>query len=869
MSEFAREPGVSGRDADIFVSYSSQDAQRAFEIVAACEAAGFSCWIAPRDPIPGIPYSTQIVGALDRSRVALLLLSDHSNASDAVLGEIEIAANRKRPIVPVRIADVQPSPGLEYYIRATHWYDALEPHSASALGPLLAALPAILAQGNSLRSQRSAALAAPAAPRTNLPIVAGEVLGREAELARAADLLSEAKLLTIVATGGIGKTRLAIRLASDVAASFPDGVWFVDLAAIEGGELVAPSIARVAGVTERTGAGVLDDLAAAFEKQRVLLVLDNCEHVVTGVARVVAAIASRASDARFIATSREPIAVASERQLRLGPLALPDATAKPNEIAASPAVRLFIERARAIDERFDCGPAELPTIATICSRLDGIPLAIELAAARTGLFDAAALAAKMDDLLRLLAQKRRDVAPRQQTLEAMVDWSYRLLDENERDAFERLGVFAGAFSLEAALAVAAFGSIDEFDLETHVESLIEKSFVVVEHADDARRLRMYETIRQFAQRRLGKNPVAADLARRHARWFAGLAERTTRAGAEELGVFGGSLADIRAAFRATLDSDDGPTAGVALALGLARYGLQSGQLREGRAALDDIERVPSVSAESRAWIAYVRGELAQFAGQTGDAERAYLAAAAAPAVAARANVGLARVALARRDPERARGAIDLALATGGDAYAAFTASTMLVNIALGANDRPAAREHARRAYDEARSLGDRARSFGAGNLAALAFADGDLSTAARLIDEAVTAAERSKSRLSHAYYACIRAEVALFGERGDPEPDARTALAFALESEAAGLAIRCAETLAASAARRGASEDAARLLAYADLQRERSAELHEDDDDRALSERKRLMARSADEADVVASGMERDEVERFVRCYAV
>jgi len=575
-------------------------------------------------------------------------------------------------------------------------------------------------------------------------------------------------------------------------------------------------------------------------------VLDNCEHVIDEAARLVEAVTSVATGVRFVATTREVLAIRVEQVLRLGPLGVPDAGDPPERQLASPSIRLFVERARAVrPDVVASGPA-LRTIVEICRRLDGIPLAIELAAARTALFDVAELPLRMDDLLRLLAHKRRDLAPRQQTLEALVDWSYRLLGERDRIVFERLSVFTGRFDVAAAASVCASSERDVFDVEDALESLVQKSFVAVDGEAAERRLRIYETIRQFAERRLGAAELGAETTfERHAEYYARIAASASDERSEDLNAFGADLANIRSAFRRACSRPALATTGARLGLAIGRYSLEVGALAEGESALEAARALPGIDDASLAWIDFL---LAQYAWlhRRHDAARAgyeRVAAANIATLAGRPEWGIAALDLGLGNFEAASVSIDrsiAALEVGTPTFALFQAYTERVRIELALGRARGARRSAEQAL-EAASGHDRARAIALGNLATLTFHAGELDAAAKLIDDAIVATERTGARRSVPYYLCVRSEVALL--RGDPRAldDALATLSLAIEVESTELAARAAETLGAIWGMGGRTECAATLMSWADESRV-AAKLVVDDDDRAVIERKRTFA---------------------------
>jgi predicted ATPase/transcriptional regulator with XRE-family HTH domain/Tfp pilus assembly protein PilF len=333
----------------------------------------------------------------------------------------------------------------------------------------------------------------------NLPAQLASFIGRDRELADVRDLAKSSRLVTLTGAGGCGKTRLALQLAAGLLDGSGDGVWLVELAAVTGQDAVAPTVCRTLGIAAQPGRPALDTLADALAPQAVLIVLDNCEHLGGDCAVAAEAILRRCPRVHLVVTSREPLGISGEAIYKVAPLSLPG-PGESGVLAAesSDAVALFIERARTQGTGL---PVDLQTAAlviSICRRLDGLPLAIELAAARLRSLSLRGLADRLDQRFRLLTGGSRTALARQQTLEATVDWSYSLLDRTEQLLLRRLPVFADSFDLDAAEAVCGVGDITALDVTGLLGSLVDKSLVVAEPAGTSLRYRLLETIRQFA-----------------------------------------------------------------------------------------------------------------------------------------------------------------------------------------------------------------------------------------------------------------------------------------------------------------------------------------------------------------------------------
>ena len=372
-------------------------------------------------------------------------------------------------------------------------------------------------------------------PSPNLPVELTSFIGREAEAAEVERLLATTRLLTLIGAGGVGKTRLALRVAAAVQATFPDGVWLAELAALVDPDLVPSAVAGALAVRERPGAPLVSSLVEHLRDRDVLLVLDNCEHLVAACAGLVETLLGACPRLRVLATSREVLGVPGEIAWRVPSLSLPgfSGSAAPgvgsapglDGVAGSAAVRLFVERARVAAPGFALTEQNAPAVAQICHQLDGIPLAIELAAARLRLLTPEQIAARLDDRFRLLTGGGRTTVRRHQTLRALVDWSFDLLSERERLLFVRLTVFAGGWTLEAAEGVCAGNGIDEADVLDLLSQLVDKSLVVVSaSADGGNRYGLLETLRQYGLDQLNASGEGDATRQRHAAFFADLAE---------------------------------------------------------------------------------------------------------------------------------------------------------------------------------------------------------------------------------------------------------------------------------------------------------------------------------------------------------
>jgi predicted ATPase/DNA-binding winged helix-turn-helix (wHTH) protein len=407
-------------------------------------------------------------------------------------------------------------------------------------------------------------------PPTNLPEPVSELIGRDVVLHDILDLSASHRLVTLVGAGGIGKTRLGFEVARRLLPRFADGVWAIELAPLSDPELVPVAIATALGLELASGTASPLSVANAVRSKQLLLVLDNCEHVVDAAARMVESLLRVNPSASVIATSREPLRAEGEWVYPVPPLAVPaEGSSDGEDPLRYGAVRLFVERARAAAPSLSPDARTAPAVAEICRRLDGIPLAIELAAARAAALGIEGLAARLDDRFRLLTRGHRTAMPRHQTLRATLDWSYELLTEPERVVQRRLAVLAGAFSLQAATAIAADDEIAASEVVDCVANLVAKSLVAADGAGAKMRYRLPETTRAYAIEKLAQAGEFNAAARRHARRYLDLfesaeAEVKTRPTGEWLADYVPRIDNLRVALDWAFSPGGDASIGVAL-----------------------------------------------------------------------------------------------------------------------------------------------------------------------------------------------------------------------------------------------------------------------------------------------------------------
>lgn len=441
----------------------------------------------------------------------------------------------------------------------------------------------------------------------NLPLQLTSFIGREQEMAEIKGLLHTTRLLTLTGSGGAGKTRLALQAAADVLENFRDGVWLVELASLFHGDLVAKAAGSTLGMREEVGRPLLDSLSDYLRSKHLLIVLDNCEHLIEACATLAAALLRTAPNVHILATSREALDIGGEITWRVPSLSLPSSRRLPTfeQMTQYEAIQLFIERATAVQPGFKLTEANAPIVAQICQRLEGIPLAIELAAARVRMLSVEQIALRLKERFLLLTGGSRTALPRQQTLRATVDWSYDLLSVAEQAMLRRLSVFAGGWTLEAAEAVCADEQTRSYEVLDLLTQLVNKSLVIADEQEGEIRYRLLETIRQYAQEKLREVGKRESMYKRHWDWFLQLAEEAISgvAGSEQalwLERLEREHDNLRAALRRSLKQNEVETA-LRLAGALWWFWSVHGHATEGRKWLESaLARSEGVPASVRA-----------------------------------------------------------------------------------------------------------------------------------------------------------------------------------------------------------------------------------------------------------------------------
>ena len=516
--------------------------------------------------------------------------------------------------------------------------------------------------------------------RYALPIEPAALVGRERELTELRELLANTRLLTLTGSGGIGKTRLAQALGLRIEAEYADGGVFVDLAPVSDQARVTHAMAQALGVRETRDRPLLETVHAHVGSRQLLVVLDNCEHVLPGAARLADILIRNCPRLRILATSREALRIHGETAWPVPPLVQDEARA------------LFIERARGAQATLHFTPQDTAVIGDICRRLDGIPLAIELAAVRVAALGVTQTADRLADRLHLLSGGSQFDTPRHQTLRAAIGWSFALLSDQERRLFERLAVFIGGWNLTTAEAVCAWGILESRDVLTILANLVDKSLVVAEDRAGNMRYRLLETIRDYASEQLEASGQTAEARRRHATYFRSLAEAgaVTRLGIRypsEMGLVGRDHDNMRAALSHTLAAGDFES-GLGLCQALGGFWVSQGYVSEGEEWVGRfLEHAQDVEWQTLARSLHVGGRLAEYRGAFDRARSMYerslsICSAHDDAIdAARALCGLGDVELHQGRYDQAREWFQQALARGRSARSLPEMAQALLSLA--------------------------------------------------------------------------------------------------------------------------------------------------------------------------------------------
>ena len=626
----------------------------------------------------------------------------------------------------------------------------------------------------------------PERPPNNLPLELSSFVGREKELAEVKRLLEDSRLLTLTGSGGCGKTRLALAAAGELSEGFEDGAWLVELAPLADPSLVAQAVAATLGVREQPGRPMTETLSDHLRSRELLLVLDNCEHLIEACAELAEALLRFCPGLCVLATSREALGITGEVAWPVPSLSLPDLRRLP-DIGSLPhyeSARLFVERAVAVRPDFVLTEQNASAVAQVCYRLDGIPLAIELAAARAKVLTVEEVADRLDDSFGLLSAGGRTVMPRQRTLHATMDWSHDLLLEEERILFRRLSVFAGGFTLGAAEWVCAGEALERGGVLESLSHLVDKSLVVAQEEGGEARYRLLKLVRQYGTEKLGESGETGQVSKRHAAFFLGLAERVEPElnGPEQVGRLDElerENGNLRIVMSWALSEGEVGTA-ARLGWALRRFWLLRAHQGEGRRWMEALlERdIPP----------YPRSRIVMLAALMSHAQGDYQAcevyAPEALALSRHANdepcaayalslLGLA--AMHRGEVEAAMARFEESLQLlrrSGEEQTVPLVHVWLGNASLVQGDS----EHATRMFEEALTLarrrGDRlATNIALYNLAQLALVEADHRSAARMLKEGLTFSWQMGDLANLSYF--LEALVVVASARGEAERSAR------------------------------------------------------------------------------------------------
>jgi predicted ATPase len=504
----ATAPDTAGR---VFISYASHDADVAARLCSALEAAGLSCWIAPRNVRGGESYAAAIVQAINGCRMLLLVLSRSAIASSHVLREVERASSKNRTVLAIRMDDAGLPPELEYFLSANHWIDATGGTVDEVLPTIIESVRGAGYRGagtldsfDSLAPSPRARFAPP--PAARVPRRLDDIIGRDAELAQIAALLATHRAVTLLGAGGIGKTECALEFARLESGRYPDGVWFSDLAPMAKAADWLESLALSLSIAPGETPVLIEKVASLLFDRKALLMLDNCDRLSAEVGAIIVELLRRTERLQVLATSQRQLEFVGERVLRIPPLAFPSAAALHaadglTEVAQAPAIRLLTARISAVHPAFELNARNAATLIEICRTLDGMPLALELAASRFAMLSAEQVLERLKDRFKFLVGDVAGRDLRHQTLSALLEWSYALLSADEQRLLCWLSVFLKGWSADVADNLAPSLALDADRVGELLTGLVKKSFVAVDLVAATPRYRLLESIRDFA---LGK-----------------------------------------------------------------------------------------------------------------------------------------------------------------------------------------------------------------------------------------------------------------------------------------------------------------------------------------------------------------------------
>ncbi|MEM7763348.1 MAG: TIR domain-containing protein [Pseudomonadota bacterium] len=573
MSHEAIAPPFSSYIGDApyaFVSYAHADAADVYAEINWLHHADIPIWY-DEGLHAGNRWNDDLARAIKRSGVFLFFVTPRSVASNHCLRELNFALSADIPVFSIYLEPTDLPDGVQFSIGDRQSVMRSRYATSSYREKVRAALRDMLAEVKTTTLTQGG---------TNLPTRPDRLIGREADLSAICSLIEQHRLVTLTGTGGAGKTRLSEEAAAEFVSLMTAGVWIIGLAPLTSGALVAQQIAQALSVTDIAGKTIEETLIDFLRSRSTLLVLDNCEHVVDDVARLIASILSQCPGVRILATSREVLHIAGEHVYPLQPLGTNSEDDSP-----PPAALLFAERAAAVQAGFSLDKSSLPAVLSICERVNGIPLAIELAAARCSVMSVSDMAARLSANFKALGRGGRDRLAHQQTLRATLQWSYRLLSGEEQALLRRLSVFSGSFDLTAAETVCAGELVDRDDVIDLVERLVDKSLIQSDPGDATTRLNLLETIREFASDLLQEEGRHDAVAARHRDYFLTIAENSALAiqidPAKWVGALDTMQDNLRNALQWSLDQEDGAEA-LRMVGALSYYWVLAGNAAEKR-----------------------------------------------------------------------------------------------------------------------------------------------------------------------------------------------------------------------------------------------------------------------------------------------
>ena len=750
----------------VFISYASADRERVLSIVDALRDAGIACWLDQHDIAGGTNWGGSIAEAIEGCMAIILMSSAASLNSRNVRQEIALAWQHEKPYIPLLLDNTAIPNDVAYWLATAQWIDVLDHPVEVWLPKVVHALSGIRDQKQDTHRSAADDLAAQPQQTISLPSPPSSFVGRKREVAEVAALLHTERIVTLVGPGGIGKTRVAIAVGHRLTDEYRDGVVFVDLAPLRDLSLVLPTIAASIGLRESGDVSLFDALVTALRPRHLLLILDNVEQVIEAAASI-SLLVNACPVLAVLATSREPLRIGGEVEYLITPLSLPDSIRDGafERLRSNPTVALFTQRARSSAPDFDLTSQNAEVISAICQRLDGIPLAIELAAVRIRVLSPDALLERLEDRLGFLTGGRRDLPDRQRTIRHAIQWSYDLLPPAEQCLFQRLSVFVGGWTLERAeIVVNNDGDLGIAVLDG-VLSLAEKSLIIPsQQSDREARFSMLAMIREFAAEHLDASGETTSVWERHAHALGQLIDR----GAHVLGTTGErawlaelhtEYANIRAVLGWCLDTHvehpERATTGLRLATGMWDYWDIYSVLGEGRRWLDSYLALPTAFPMDALVMAHTQaGYLALSMGDLDGAQR-HLGRAVAladdlgqPGLAALAMTHQVRLYSLQGEHERAEAIGQRSLELHRAAGDTFGTGMVLGVLWLSAMERGDDDETQARVADTiefTRRSGDRLTLANALNGSGwLAFRRGDLASARAMAHECATVSQQEQ-----------------------------------------------------------------------------------------------------------------------------